>query len=38
VGLAREHEERVAFEHKYKDRELTEKEWKENLKKDGLTF
>jgi len=29
---------RLYIEHKYKDKELTEKEWKENLKKDGLTF
>ena len=29
---------RLYIEHKYKYKELTEKEWKENLKKDGLTF
>ena len=29
---------RLYIEHKYKDKELTEKEWKENLKKDGLTL
>lgn len=29
---------RLYIEHKYKDKEFTEKEWKENLRKDGLTF
>jgi hypothetical protein len=29
---------RLYIEHKYKNKELSEKEWKENLKKDGLTF
>ena len=29
---------RLYLEHKYKNKELSEKEWKENLKKDGLTF
>lgn len=29
---------RSYIEHKYKDKDMTEKEWKENLKKDGLSF
>ena len=26
------------IEHKYKGKDMTEKEWKSNLKKDGLSF
>lgn len=29
---------RAYIEHKYKDKEMTETEWKTNLKKDGLSF
>jgi hypothetical protein len=29
---------RSYVEHKYKDRKMTENEWKTNLKKDGLSF
>lgn len=29
---------RSYIEHKYKNKELTEKEWKTVLKKDGLSF
>lgn len=29
---------RSYIEHKYKNKEMTEKEWKTNLKKDGLSF
>jgi len=29
---------RAYIEHKYKDKEMTESEWKTNLKKDGLSF
>lgn len=26
------------IEHKYKEQDMTEKEWRSNLKKDGLSF
>lgn len=29
---------RLYVEHKYKDRQMTDNEWKTNLKKDGLLF
>lgn len=29
---------RSYIEHKYKGKEMTENEWKTNLKKDGLSF
>lgn len=29
---------RSYIEHKYKDKSFTEKQWKENLKKDGLSL
>lgn len=29
---------RSYIEHKYKDKEMTENEWKTNLKKDSLSF
>lgn len=29
---------RSYIEYKYKNKEMTEKEWKTNLKKDGLSF